>query len=108
MLAFDAAVDCGRFEEAARVASEPTLVAEILSPSTADFDQHEKLEEYRTVPSLRHILIIDPDQPRLRLHSRGADGHWESAPHAGLELYEGLTFRPLPRLVLPIETSREA
>ena len=24
------------------------------------------------------------------------------------ELYEGLTFRPLPRLVLPIETSPEA
>jgi Uma2 family endonuclease len=120
----DAAVDCGRFDEAARVASEPTLVAEILSPSTADFDQHEKLEEYRTVPSLRHILIIDPDQPRLRLHSRSAEGHWESAPHAGLEamvdlpalgitlplaeLYEGLTFRPLPRLVLPIETAPES
>ena len=99
-------------------------MAEVLSPSTADFDQHEKLEEYRTVPSLRHILnnrpgpaAPPPAQPR-----RG----WprESAPHAGLEavvplpalgiamplaeLYDGLTFRPLPRLVLPIETSPES
>ncbi|GGC38543.1 hypothetical protein GCM10011504_16170 [Siccirubricoccus deserti] len=113
----DAAVDCGRFEETARAATEPTLVAEVASPSTAEFDQTEKLEEYRTVPSLRHILMIDPEQPRLRLHTRGEDGHWTSAPHAGLEtevalpalgitlplaeLYEGLGFRPQPRLVLP-------
>jgi Uma2 family endonuclease len=113
----DAAVDCGRFEETARAATEPTLVAEVASPSTAEFDQTEKLEEYRTVPSLRHILMIDPEQPRLRLHTRGEDGHWTSAPHAGLEtevalpalgitlplaeLYEGLSFRPQPRLVLP-------
>ncbi|MFC7541505.1 hypothetical protein ACFQU2_21425 [Siccirubricoccus deserti] len=69
------------------------------------------------MPSLRHILMIDPEQPRLRLHTRGEDGHWTSAPHAGLEtevalpalgitlplaeLYEGLGFRPQPRLVLP-------
>ena len=115
----DAAVDCGRFEETARVATEPTLVAEVLSPSTAAFDQTEKLEEYRSVPTLRHVLIIDPDQPRLRLHTRDADGHWRSEPFAGLdatvpiaalgltlplaELYEGLTFRPQPRLVPPAE-----
>jgi Uma2 family endonuclease len=113
----DVTVDCGRFEEMARAATEPTLVIEVLSPSIAIFDQTEKLEEYRTVPSLRHILMIDPEQPRLRLHTRGEDGHWTSAPHAGLdtevalpvlgitlplaELYEGLGFRPQPRLVLP-------
>ena len=58
-------------------------MAEVLSPSTADFDQHEKLEEYRTVPSLRHILIIDPDQPRLRLHSRSAEGPGSPHPMRG-------------------------
>lgn len=111
----DAVVDCGRFEDRSLAAAEPVLVAEVLSPSTADFDQTEKLEEYRSVPALRHILILDTDQPRLRLHTRGADGHWTSTPHAGLgsevaltvlgvalplaELYEGLAFRPPPRLV---------
>ena len=113
----DAVVDCGRFDEAAMTASEPTLVAEVFSPSTALFDQTEKLEEYRSVPGLRHILMIDPDQPRLRLHTRGADGQWGSEPHAGLasevpipvlglalplaELYEGLSFRRQPYLVIP-------
>jgi len=64
-------VDCGRLEETARAATEPTLVAEVLSPSTAAFDEAEKLEEYRSVPSLRHILRVDPDQPRLRLPRAG-------------------------------------
>ncbi|MDB5373160.1 MAG: hypothetical protein JWP04_1802, partial [Belnapia sp.] len=64
-----------------------------------------------------HILMIDPDQPRLRLHTRGEDGQWASEPHAGLatevpipilgltlplaELYEGLSFRRQPYLVIP-------
>ncbi len=116
----DAAVDCGRFDEASRAATEPALVAEVLSPSTADFDQIEKLEEYRRVPTLRHILLVDPEQPRILLHTRDAAGQWSAATHAGLaaevpltalgialplaELYEGLTFRGQPRLVMPEDT----
>ena len=111
----DVAVDCGRLQDSERTATEPVLVAEVLSPSTRDFDQTEKLEEYRTVPTLRHILVIDPMQPRLLLHTRGAEGHWSAERIAGLdaaaalpalgielplaELYEGLTFQPLPRVV---------
>lgn len=120
----DAAVDCGRFDEAARAATEPTLVAEILSPSTALFDRTDKLEEYRSVASLRHILIIDPDQPRLQLHTRDAAGHWSSTQIEGLaalvelpalgialpiaEVYEGLTFHPQSRPAPPIDPAPEA
>lgn len=115
----DAAVDCGRFEEASRVATEPTLVAEVLSGSPTDFDLFLKLEEYCSVRSLRHVLLIDPEQPRVLLHTRDLDGQWSSALHAGLavvvpltalrltlplaEPYQGLTFRGLPRLVMPEE-----
>ena len=67
------------------MAGNPALVAEVLSPSTMDFDQTEKLEEYRSVPSLRYILVLDQEQPRARLHTRDAEGHWGSAPHAGLD-----------------------
>jgi Uma2 family endonuclease len=111
----DVTVDCGTPQDDARTAIEPRLVVEVLSRSTSEFDQTEKLEEYRSVPSLAHVVIVDPAQPQLRLHSRGADGVWSSAPHVGLdaqvaltalditvplsELYDGLTFRPRPRLV---------
>jgi len=111
----DVTVDCGPFQPTERVASAPVLVAEVLSRSTMDFDQTDKLDEYKTVATLRHILVIDTEQPRLRLHTRDAAGHWDSARHAGLEtsvalpaleialhlaeLFEGLVFRPVPRLV---------
>ena len=111
----DATVDCGRPAETEVAAAEPVLVAEVLSPTTRQFDQSEKLEEYRSVASLRHILLIDPLQPRLLLHSRDAEGHWSAQRHAGLEtavplpalgialplaeLYEGLSFAPPPRVV---------
>ena len=118
----DAAVDCGRFDETARVATAPALVAEVLSPSTAEFDRFGKLEEYRSVRTLRHILLIDTEQPRVLLDTRDADGQWSSALLEGLaaempltalgitlplaELYEGLTFRGQLRLVLPEEDTR--
>jgi len=111
----DAAVDCGQFDETARAASAPVLVVDVLSPSTAEFDQTEKLEEYRSVESLRHILVVDPDRPRARLHTRAAKGHWGSVPVVGLEAmvelpalgiavpmaeaFEGVGFREWPRLV---------
>ena len=37
------------------------LVAEVLSASTAAFDETETLEEYRSVPSLQHILVMEHD-----------------------------------------------
>jgi len=111
----DVTVDCGSFQPTERVASAPVLVAEVLLRSPMDFDQTDKLDEYKTVATMRHILVIDTEQPRLRLHTRDAAGHWDSARHAGretsvalpaldialplAELFEGLVFRPIPRLV---------
>jgi Uma2 family endonuclease len=111
----DLGVDCGPFDDASLEASEPTLVVEVLSPSTSTFDRNEKLEEYKTVPSLEYILLIDPDQPLVRLYHRGAGRHRTSERIAGIEatmgmpalgldlklddIYAGLTFRPRPTLV---------
>ncbi|MEG3179498.1 Uma2 family endonuclease [Sphingomonas sp. LT1P40] len=38
----------------------PTVIIEVLSPSTTMFDQGSKLEEYRALPSVRTIAFIDP------------------------------------------------
>ena len=39
--------------------NEPCLIAEILSPSTANIDRGEKRLAYLAMPSLRHHLLID-------------------------------------------------
>jgi len=112
----DVGVHCSGFNEGAVFAAEPRLVVEVLSPSTRTFDRLGKVEEYKSVPSLAHILLIDPDAPKAMLWSRDAAGEWGHAVLAGLEasvalpavgvslrladLYEGLTFQPAPRLVI--------
>lgn len=57
-----------------RWVGDPTLVAEVLSPSTQRYDRDQKLSLYRRIPSLRHILLLSP-QRRHAIHwQRRSDG----------------------------------
>ena len=56
----------------------------MLSPSTTTFDFPAKPDEYRRVPSLRHFVTIDPQRPRVRLHTRGPEG-WTEQDIVGLD-----------------------
>ena len=111
----DAGIDCGAFNPTDTWADAPFLVIEILSPSTRTFDLFDKLDEYKSVSSLKHIVLIDPEMPEVRHWFRDADGDWSHRVLTGLDaaiqlpelpvtldlatLYEGVTFRPKPRLV---------
>lgn len=75
----DAGIDCGKREPDAYVAAKPTVVFEVLSPSTREFDRIQKLEEYRSLPGLRHIVIVEPKRLAVLHLSRMAnDGPWVS------------------------------
>lgn len=52
----------------------PTLVVEVLSPSTERYDRVTKAGMYRSIPSLRAYLFAAQDRPRLELYTRAADG----------------------------------
>ena len=54
----------------------PLLVVEVLSPSTAGYDQTEKFEHYQSVPALREYLLVDQDRVQALLFTRRADG-WD-------------------------------
>ena len=54
----------------------PTLIVEVLSPSTAIYDQGAKFEYYRSIPSLRQYLLVWQDKRRAALYSRLGDGDW--------------------------------
>jgi Uma2 family endonuclease len=73
----DLTVDCGPYRPDERVAAEPVLVLEVLSRYTRALDQTRKVEEYRTVPGLACILLLDPDAKRAHLFSRAEDGSWQ-------------------------------
>ena len=51
-------------------------VFEVLSPSTRKIDRFTKLEEYRRHPTLRHIVLVDPDAISAKHYHRGEGGEW--------------------------------
>ena len=59
----DALVYCGeRLAKGTVVFSAPVVVVEILSPGTKTVDTTRKLEGYFKLASVRHYLIVDPEQ----------------------------------------------
>ena len=54
----------------------PTLVAEVLSPSTAHYDQGTKVHLYHGVPSIQHILLVSQDSTLVIHYSRNDDRAW--------------------------------
>ena len=52
----------------------PTVIVEVLSPSTQAFDRGLKFAAYRQITSLKEYLLVDPDTRVVELYRRGAEG----------------------------------
>jgi Uma2 family endonuclease len=63
-----------------KMKSEPLLVVEVQSASTAAYDRDDKFAAYRTLPTLQEYLLVDPDRRRCDLFRKGADGLWVLHP----------------------------
>ncbi len=76
----DVVVACGelQFEEAGGVdcLTNPSVVVEVLSPSTADYDRGAKFGHYRTLPSLQEYLVLAQDHVLAEHWLRQGDGSW--------------------------------
>jgi Uma2 family endonuclease len=53
--------------------TNPSVLVEVTSDSTEDYDRGEKLEHYKQIPSLQAIVIISHREPLVQIWSR-ADG----------------------------------
>jgi len=56
--------------------ANPSLIVEVLSESTADYDRGGKFVVYRKLESLREYLIVDIDARRVECFRRTADNDW--------------------------------
>lgn len=75
----DIAIVCGlaRFEDdQVDTLLNPTVVVEVLSPTTEVYDRGRKFHAYRTLPSLREYLLISQDRGRIERYLRQDDGLW--------------------------------
>jgi len=66
----DASVQCGSIDDAAQLLTNPVVVVEVISPSSARNDAIAKLSDYFSVPSILHYLIVDPVDRMIIRHSR--------------------------------------
>jgi Uma2 family endonuclease len=57
----DLAISCTPLRRDDRLMRDPTLIVEILAPSTAAFDRQTKVADYRSIPSVEEILLIDSE-----------------------------------------------
>lgn len=87
----DAAVICGRTQRATDdplAVVNPLLLVEITSPSTEDYDRGEKLRHYKSLPSVREVLIASHREPRVTLHRRGERDEWTAVTAGKGEVLE--------------------
>ncbi len=54
----------------------PTVIVEVLSPSTAGYDRGEKFEHYRKLESLQEYLVIAQDRHHVEHHARQSNNQW--------------------------------
>lgn len=75
----DVTVICGtpeRDPKSRDVVLNPTLVVEVLSDSTEEWDRGDKLEHYKRIPSLRECVLVSHREKRIEVLTRTADGTW--------------------------------
>ena len=54
----------------------PTVIVEVLSPSTENYDRGKKFQHYRTLDSLQEYLLAAQDSPRLERYLRQENEQW--------------------------------
>ena len=78
----DASVVCGPIETetgTTDVLANPTILVEVLSPSTEAYDRGAKWVDYQRLGSLRDYLLVSQDVARIEHYRREADGSWRYA-----------------------------
>lgn len=67
--------------EDAQAATNPTLIVEVLSPTTEAEDRGAKWQLYQRIPSLRHYVLVAQDRANVEVFTR-TDLGWHYASHA--------------------------
>jgi Uma2 family endonuclease len=84
----DASVTCGP-EEDPYLVTAPTALFEILSPESEARDRGEKWQEYQSLRSLRHYVLIAQDRLRVE-HFRRIENGWHYQELSGPDAVLGL------------------
>jgi Uma2 family endonuclease len=93
-----------------QTALNPTLIVEVLSPSTEAYDRGAKFKRYMHAESLQEYVLVSQEEPRVEVFFRQPGGTWLLTPYAGItavaslrsievdlplaEVYQNVLFEP--------------
>jgi Uma2 family endonuclease len=86
----DVSVYCGPLEydpedSQKETATNPTLLFEVLSPTTEAYDRGLKAENYRRVDTLHAYVLVSQDSPHVEVFERQTDGSWRFDEVRGID-----------------------
>jgi Uma2 family endonuclease len=85
------------------IVKNPVLIAEVLSPSTADYDRGFKWLRYRKMPSLRYYMIVSQNEIMVEIFSRkNSNSLWTFQEYTDIQdiiHFENLNFELALRLI---------
>jgi Uma2 family endonuclease len=84
----DVVIICGepKFADGRKdIITNPTVIIEVLSPSTEAYDRGFKAAQYRTLESLREFAFVTQGDPRIEVFRRQSQHEWLMTDFIGLE-----------------------
>ena len=55
----------------------PTVIIEVLSKSTKNYDRGEKFKLYRDIPTLKEYILVDSESIHIEVFRLNENNHWE-------------------------------
>lgn len=84
----DGMVICGPreyYKDRKDVVTNPTVVFEVLSESTAAWDYGGKFRKYQQLPSLREYVLVEQKEPQVVVFRKNPEGEWLVQSYGGLD-----------------------
>lgn len=78
----DVTVVCGPWQRdpaSSTTVLNPSVIIEVISPSTEAYDRGERREHYQRIPTLTAIVLVATERRELEVWQRRADGGWDRA-----------------------------
>ncbi len=84
----DVSVVCGAFRMkpgSTECVENPSVIFEVLSDSTERYDRTKKFRLYKSVPELKHYVLIQQNEPWVDVFTSDERGFWYQREYAGLD-----------------------
>jgi Uma2 family endonuclease len=97
----DGSIICGKPEHPAHDAqatTNPSVIVEVLSPSSAGDDDGDKRRDFQSLAALQAYVLVAQDARWLKVYRRTEHGEWRADP----DVYRNGTSFELPNLTRPI------